>query len=543
MSDESTPSAARTRITRITRIGPTRRAGRGALPASKQRDPFATLYNDGLVLAPPYARETLARLYDISDALLSAVAAMETNISGFGWQLVPVDKDRVEKEADAAAAEKRALESFVQYMNVDGSLVALRRRTRVDQEVYGDGYWEVLRDASGKVSGVAHMRAHFVRKGPLDPKPTEVDRFVQEADGTWTRHKQLRRFRCFVQIVGGVQTWFKTLGDPRPIRADNGKVDYEASPDALATEVLNFTLYAPDSAYGKPRWRGASDDVAGRAAAAEVNSGVFDNKGIPPFLILVQGALLGPSAVEAVKEHFESTKGRERYNAPLIIEAEGASSPTGDGPIAPVKIDVKDLTEGVQKDALFGNYRVAAAESIAMAFRIPRIIVGGSRDYNRATADAARSVAEEQVFGPERAEEDEIFNREILPLLGYRYWRVRTNPPPLLDETTLATLLRVAIDAGILTPAQAGQVLGPLLGLELTRADAWAQIPSKVLTVLLDKGWVIEGVEGLAGPAAPSAEPEGEQTPEDDGTGDGAPVGSGDPGADEDSAAEDASAG
>lgn len=488
-----------TRPSRARALSPSIRARSGT--ASRQRDPFTTLYADRQVIPPPFSYAALAEVHDASDALFASVAAMETNISAFGWQLVPVDKDRVAAEKDAAEAERARLAAWLRYMHVDGSLVALRRQTRVDVEVYGDGYWEVLRDARGEISGVAHMRAHFVRKGPLSRELVEVDRFVQEPDGTWRTVKQLRRFRCFAQIVEGVPTWFKTLGDPRPIRADTGAVDASAAPQDLASEVVNFSLYAPDSPYGKPRWRGAAEDAIGRAKAGQVNGQLFDNKAIPPFLILVQNALLGDGVVDRIKEHFEATKGRENYNAPLIIEAESSADPMGEGASAPVKIDVKDLTEGVHKDALFGNYRSAASDAVAGAFRLPRILVGRGQDYNRATAEAAKTVAEEQVFGPERAEEDEVFNREILPRLDARYWRVHTNPPPSLDDEQVAVLLRVALEAGVLTPESAAQVLGPLLGVDLSRTDAWHRVPSKVLALLVAKGWVPEGLTGLVEPA------------------------------------------
>ena len=48
---------------------------------------------------------------------------------------------------------------------------------------------------------------------------------------------------------------------------------------------------------------------------------------------------------------------------------------------------------------------------------------------------------------------------------------------------------------------------GPLLGLDLSRTETWAQVPVKVLAVLLDKGWVIEGLKGIAPASGASADP------------------------------------
>lgn len=475
---------------------------------SQQVDPFDQLYQANLALHPPFSFASLMQLYDVSDALQSAVSAMEVNIAGFGLSLVPAC-DIPDDKREEAEAEKRRIEAWFRYSSSE-PWVAVRRRTRVDMEVLGDGYWEVLRNRRGEVAGIEHARGYWMRKGAIDRTPVEIKQPVRDPQtGEWTRIPVMRRFRRYVQVVNGTYTWFKEFGDPRKVNANNGEVDEslpDGSPD-LATEVLCFSLYAPDSAYGKPRWRGAATDVMGRTAAGEVNSDTFDNNAIPPWLITVGGTLLGDAAVKRIQEHFTGVRGRENRHAPLVIEAapDVGSGMPGEGPQPPITIGVKEMQS--TSDAQFVKYRAEAQQSIRAAFRMPALFVGLSNDYSRATAEAAQEVGEEQVFAPERALEDEIINRRIMPELNARWWEVKGNGAPLLSEDTIVKMLEVGIKGGALSPEMVARILDPIFAQDITRKEKWAKLPTLVLESLLKAGWSIDEAEGLTKPATPPPPP------------------------------------
>lgn len=461
-------------------------------PTSRARDPWERFYRDGQALTPPYSYEAITALYDASDVLQASISAMATNVGSFGVQLVAVGGEIPEGHEEEAAAEKARLTRWFRYASAKDPIEVLLYKLRVDYELFGDMYLELLKNARGELVGMEHLRAYTMRKGPRDREHVEALRWVREVDGSWSRVPYQARFRRYAQLVDGVYTWFKEWGDPRPVSATDGRAATEERPVAradLATDVLNLALYAPDSVYGKPRWRGAAADVSGRNAAAEVNGDLFDHKGVPPVAVLVQGALLGQGSTERIREHFAAIKGREHFHEVLVIEAAPAESPTGDGPVAPVKIDIKNLSDAIEKDALFSTYRKEAAENIGATFRLPPLFFGRSTDYTRATADAAKAVANEQVFAPERAAFDEVINRELLPELGARYWEIKSRTPPMLSEETLADLIRVGLDSGALTPAQAAELLEAILGLELSRTEDWAKLPTLVVKAMLDKGW------------------------------------------------------
>lgn len=465
---------------------PSRRAAAGG--KSRQRDPFERLYGDGVALSPPHSYAALSRLYDQSDALVAAIGAMETNVAAFGVQFVARREPEGAAQEAEAAAERARLEAFFRFASADLSFSALRRRTRVDLDLFGDAYWEMLRNAKGELVGIEHARTYYFRKCKLS-EPMEVPRWKLTAEGAWVRETVWRRFRTYVEWVDGSFQFFKQWGDTRVIHAGTGLEDPSAPADKRASEILNFCHYAPDTPYGKPRWRGTAADIAGRTAAAEVNYGLFDGKAIPPTLITVAGATVTPEVLDRIKKHFASLRGRERYHDPLILEAVPMSENlTGEGPTPQVKIDVKDLTGGIAADGQFSRYRAEAAENVAAVFRLPPIFLGRSKDYNRATAEAARLVAEEQVFAPERREEEEVLNREVLPELGATWWQAKVAGPPLLSEEVLMRLVEVGIKAGVVTPAQVAEILEPLLGHDLTRPEAWAKVPVKFLEALIGGG-------------------------------------------------------
>lgn len=507
--------------------------------ASRQQPMFEDAVRRGWLIEPPFNYRRLSQIFNESDILLSVTGAMETNIAAFGVALVPCDAEAhrnaesiaedgpaTEVEGDGGPgaepgpigkgrarenvreeieAEKKRLSLWLENAGELESLVSIARRTRIDQEVFGDGYWELRRDAKGRLAAISHVPAYYVRKGPLDTKRTVVRIKIRDEQGRWRTRVSYQRFRKMAQWVNGRIVWFKEHGDPRKLNFETGEYDESTQPELCATEMLCFSAYVPDSIYGRPRWRGNANDVTGRANASALNNDTLDNRGIPPYLLLVSGGQLvgdqGRSVTETIREHFLACKQPENWNVPLVLNAQSSSynSPAGDGPAAPVRIEVEDLTKALQNDAHFVTYRESVVKDVAMAYRLPDIYLGRGANYNRATAMAAKEVAEEQVFAPERAMFDDIMNRRLLPELGAVHWKFKSNGPPLLDEERLTRLLELGIKGFSLTPAQIASVIEPLLGIRLETTADWAKIPVAALDGLVKKGALPEGLATLVG--------------------------------------------
>ena len=483
-------------------------------------DDSVRLFNRAGAIEPPYPPAVLAMLLEHSNSLRQNIDAYCTNIDGFGHRFEPVvdfdaadadqrvamilwedrmavDGPAAPKPTDQEVADRKAvlveqmrmeklrLERFFSHC-VDGlSFVSLRRRSRSDLEVHGNAYWEVLRNIGGEIAEFVYVPSFTVRMLPADKHPTEVLVRRKKTDLEYEEVKRNKFFRRFVQVFETRLVFFKEFGDPRIISSKTGKLyddvdqlhEREGKGCAPATEVFHFKIHSPRSAYGVPRWVGSLLSVLGSRQAEEINFSYFDNKSIPPMALLVSGGRLASQSVTKIEEFVEKNiKGRQNFHKMLVIEAESESNTLqGSGS---VKLEFKSLTEAQQKDALFQNYDERTMDKIGMAFRLPRLLRGDVRDFNRATADASLDFAEQQVFSPEREEFDFMLNRRVLAAMGIRFWSFKSNSPSVKDPEALATMIKDLVVANVLTPGEARDLCEQVFNKALKHIDdPWTKLP------------------------------------------------------------------
>lgn len=436
-----------------------------------EEDPFQGLYGKGSVIEPPYDLRVLTILPEYSNILPQCIAAMETNIDGFGFTLEPVEGVEPEDDRfpDEVMAERRRVMNFFKYCNPEESFTKIRRKTRQDIETTGNGYWEILRNGKGEIAGIEHLESYTMRLTPLDKEPTDIVLLVKTEDNNYEEIHHRKRFRRYVQIRDGQTVYFKEFGDPRLICAKTGEVltEEEAKkPDVvLATEVIHFKIYSPRTPYGIPRWIGTILSVRGSRQAEEINYEYFDNKAVPPLAVLVSGRLAKDS-VKRIEDYIENNlKGRQGFHKILVVEAE-----TIPNPMAPAGqkagIEIKPLTDAQQKDALFVVYDEKNQEKVRSSFRLPPIYVGKTTDYTRATAEESKRVAEEQVFSPEREDFDFMINRLLFPAMGVKYWKFKSLAPKADNAKDMTDMLNVFTKAGM-TTREARQMMEEILNKEL----------------------------------------------------------------------------
>lgn len=470
--------------------------GKDAAQPSNAIDPFDALYGTfGDLLVPPFEYRRITELYNDSDVLQEAIDIVARNVTGFGYQFTQREAQLDPADKAEADREKLRLDRWWRYATVE-AFTDHWKRLWVDFELYGDAYQEVQRNAKGEVAALTHVPAFTVRKAKRDPLPTLVPRWVLDPDGQWQKRPHWRHFRRFCQYVNGVMQWFKEFGDPRKIRADNGKVDDTLPDDSpeLAHEMIDFCNYAPDSPYGKPRWRGVANAIVGRSAAMGVNADYFDSKTIPPLMITVEGSTLSPKTHELVKDHFRQLRGRQNFHRVLVLEAVMQGGIADDRPTTVPKIGVHDLRLKTTTDGQFLTYMDKVATDVMCAFSLPPIFSGRTPGYNRATAEAQKVVAEEQAFAPARETIAETMNRLVMPELDARFWGFKLKGAPLVNEEIVERMLKLGIEAGVITPSQAAEVLEGILGRELSRTEDWANLPVLVLREMLKRGLAPQGM-------------------------------------------------
>lgn len=469
-------------------------------------------------LDPPFSTSGLCRIYEISNALRQNIDAYETNIDSFGHTFVPtidfespkaiqqvrevilLTEDREIDDAEAekmiedlkveAAKEKARLKNFFNFCICDGTFISLRRKTRRNLETVGWGAIEVLRDKSGEIAQFVHVPSCWIRLLPAGA-PKLIEMTIKKTPITFDEISIWRRFRTFIQLddVGNF-VYFKELGDDRIMSSKTGifyddleQLNKEEEGIPAATELWYMTLsnHSLDTPYGKPRWIGNLLSILGSREAEEVNFLYFQNKSVPPMAILVMGGRLQAGSVKRLEDYIENhLRGKRNFHKILIVEAMpfGKDEAEGVQHSGKAKIEIVPLTQAQVNDALFQNYDEKNRDKVGESFRVPRILRGDTRDFNRSTGEAAIAFAESQVFQPERDLEDAEINRKILNDMKIRFWEFKSLGPITKDSQIIAKMISDLVKVGVLTPEEARVFAEDVFNMPIDKIDAeWTKQP------------------------------------------------------------------
>ena len=439
---------------------------------------------EGKVIPTPFDPLFLASLHESSSDLGHMIEAMVTNVVGYGWALQPVadlptmngqlpeDDPRFEEVED----EWERIQSFLEYGNFEPhSLTYLRRQQRTDYESVGSSFLEIIRSVDGELRGYAHAPAYRMRLTRADEASTVYNETIVVGRGKRRRLEQRpkrRRFRRFAQLDDqGKVVFFRELDDPRPISRFTGEVltgSDAGDPQKLANPMLFRRIYAPRTPYGLPRHIGALLALLGSRTSEEVNFTTLANNQVPSLALMVSNGQLTEETVDRIEEFIaENVAGDLNRSRVLVIEAEPDTTGAGGGQ---VKIDMKPLKDQQHEDAMFSKFEAANLEKVRRAYRLPPIISGSSSDYTRSTSDTSRKLAEEQVFEPERREEDWEWNR-VLRTMSAKFHEFRTNSPNVTNDEDLMRVMTAAEKTGAMTPRRATTLIEETLGRTLAPMD------------------------------------------------------------------------
>jgi PBSX family phage portal protein len=490
------------------------------------------VFKNSGALPPVYDPGLLTLIFEASSALRPNVDAYVTNIDSYGHTYEPVidvespeaqDKVRDALRIEGAAkakdggtvaaeptdeevaarleelkpqirAERAMLENFFENCTPEipfSGPEGLRGLTRQDIEVIGSGYWEVLRNKLGEVSTFAPMPARSIRLMPMGRDIVEVK--VQRRVSLLTSKEETvqKRFRMHIQIseTGDQVVYFKEFGDPRAVDAKTGKAyvdvataEREAAANRSAfipaTEILPFRITSPRTPYGVPRWIGSLLAVLGTRQAEEVNFLYFENRSVPPLAVLVSGGRLNENSAKKLEDYIATEiRGKRNFHKILILEAEPAAG-SDSGSVGKMKIELRPLVDAQQKDALFQQYDERNADKVGQSFRLPRLLRGDVRDFNRSTAEASVDFAEIQVFGPIRQQFDWIMNKLILPAIGVKYHTFKSNAPTVRDPEALSTMIKDLVTASVITPGEARELAAGVFNKDFEKIKAvWTSQP------------------------------------------------------------------
>lgn len=422
---------------------------------------------------------------EYSSILQQCVDAYKTNIIEFGIEAdykIDINSDEIQKEIkEQAQSEWTRLDEFIRYLNMDESPEVIIGYALDDREKTGNGYLEIIRDGIGRPVGIEYADTQYMRVCKKTV-PEEVE-YIMLENGQEKKVTRWKRFRKYVQMVDNKKVYFKEYGDPRIMNSATGKFDDSTPENLRATEIYHMKIGS--GTYGKPRWIGNLISLYGARKAEELNLTYFTNGRHIPAAITVSNGKLDDTSYEALQDYMNDLTGTENAHKFLLLEAEGITEEkiiNGDEKITPAKVEIKSLAEILQQDALFLEYDEKTRQKIRSSFRLPPLYTGESQDFNRATADTARKVTEEQVFQPERKALARALNTLFLEPLRFKYVRLSVKAADFHDPVEIAKVLDPFIQAGGVAPNDLRELLGQVLG---QRVEAFPDEYNFPLQVLL----------------------------------------------------------
>ncbi|MDO7787137.1 phage portal protein [Desulforamulus aquiferis] len=436
------------------------------------------------VLTPPYPIIELLQMKEYSTILQQCVDAYKQNICGFGVSLRYREDETKDKETPEMKAEWERVQELIKYWNFDEAFKDVFTKAIEHREYCGNGYIEIIRDGKGVSVGGENV----------DPKYIKVTRLTEPVEVSYYRggkqFKRQKRFRRYQQDINGKTVWFKEFGDPRIMDITNGKFEEGIPIDRQANEILHFKI--GDGAYGIPRWIAQMIHMYGARKAEELNYRYFyQGRHIPAAIIVSNGQLTEESRA-ALEEYAKSVEGVENSHKFLLLEVEGEDESPDEDKKKKSNVELKSLAEILQQDALFLEYDDKSRQKLQSSFRLPDIYVGRSKDFNRATAEMAMEITEQQVFIPERESLEFVINNKLFVEHGFKYVDAYFNSPDISNPDDKARLLEVFNSIGAIAPNDVRQDVGKLLGRELENfKDELANIPpslrQQVSQILMQK--------------------------------------------------------
>ena len=200
-------------------------------------------------------------------------------------------------------------------------------------------------------------------------------------------------------------------------------------------------------------------------------------------MIVVKGGTLSDESFDKLQHYIEDIKGESGQHAFIVLETEASDARADYEQQTQPEVEIKDLANILQRDELFQEYLDNNRRRAQSAFQLPDLYVGYTTDFNRATAQTAQEVTEQQVFQPERKSLAWAINNRLLNGYGFKYVEAYFLEPDISNPDDLQKLLTAASAAGGLTPNVAKRIVYEAIGEtaedypENPEEASWADIP------------------------------------------------------------------
>ena len=429
-------------------------------------------YNAGDWITPVNDMRGLRHMVKHSTILPQCIRAYKNNIAGFGIGIRYVED--VEETPEMAAEFKRA-EEIVELLNTEQDTKEVFEDVIEARETYGIAYLEVIRNLAGEV-----VQIEFIKETPSVSKTKPLDPYIPSVyyhHGQQVERK--KRYCKYKQEIGGKTVYFKEFGDPRIMDRRDGLYLQEGQSidlDNQANEIMEFAIGTEP--YGEVRWIGQVLGVDGSRRAEGLNNNYFVNGRHTPLMIILKNGTLTEGSYARLQNYMNDIKGEAGQHAFILLEMESPDGKTDFDADEQQDVEIKDLASILQKDELFQDYLDNNRRKVQSAFQLPDLYVGYTTDFNRATAQTAQEVTEQQVFQPERKSLAWAINNLLLNEYQFKYVECYFLEPDISNPDDLYKLLTVCNNAGGLTPNKARQIIFEAYG-EVAEdyPEEWGDVP------------------------------------------------------------------
>jgi len=409
-------------------------------------DTFLNSYTTS-ILHPQIAPDVYYSLVEQNNALNQCISAMEVNIDGTGFDIVRTDGEEL---TDADEPALTPVKEFLAEVAPTISFVTLRRQLRRQLEISGYGCIEVIRNPKDDIIFMRTLESKTIRLMKLGDAVPTVKTLIR--GGTEMKIQTLTRERRFVQMVNRKKIYFKEFGSTRDLAKANGtfladqgkRLPFEERASEIIYLVVHRSAVSP---YGVPRWLNNLPSVIGSRSAEELNLEFFAAGGIPPLMIFISGGAMAETARKQL-EGLLAGKARNKLKG-IVADIQSTSGTIDKG--GGVRVDIESFGSDRQQDSMFENYDIRCEQRVRASFRLPPLFVGKADDYSYASVFASYTLAEAQVFQPERMEFDEAFNNTVMKEMTKGVYRIKSKPLTVADAETNLKTLQTAMNGGAIT--------------------------------------------------------------------------------------------
>lgn len=466
---------------------------------------------------PEYDHESLGLFPYLSDSLYACIETLSINICGNGHEFLEEKETferkgkkyykktgkKVEPEVVQAMNEQLSrITMFFESVSLDMPWLLMQKLKMKSKHTTGDAYLEVERGYETleskfptSLQGLKLVEPAFIR---LTKRSDEIIKVTQLVKNPVTlefeKKTRGKRFRKFIQLQGGYgqeKKYFKEFNDPRVMNAYTGeylkdesgnyytndypipegivsKLEKEGQKFALATEIWHSKIHNINDldGHGVPVWACLIPMLLGLKCSDLTDYETLKNKGIPEYLMIIEGGNAS-SIIKAFQDDVKENLKNDKRKSFLIVSADSKNTGTNTEPnYKNPSIRIEPLNQLLSKEGLKGKteYRKEVNRFVDGVFRLPSAYRGELHNINRSSLETAVDSTNQNVFGPERTDEDNMINMLIMPELGSQYYRYHSKSAKMENPELKLQAVKDGTMSGSMLPGEARGEYSEILG-------------------------------------------------------------------------------